>query len=125
MKNRILTFAILLLAWLATNSQLRAQQPAPANSSQGDNEYQLLMKKIRQDFAINPPAKEIEEALKTYNEADGSFTDVDYASIQRTNWPPLLHIERLYDFAFAYTLSLIHISEPTLSLIHISEPTRR
>ena len=103
MKNRILTFAILLLAWLATNSQLRAQQPAPANSSQGDNEYQLLMKKIRQDFAINPPAKEIEEALKTYNEADGSFTDVDYASIQRTNWPPLLHIERLYDFAFAYT----------------------
>ncbi len=46
MKNRILTFAILLLAWLATNSQLRAQQPAPADSSQRNNEYQVLMEKI-------------------------------------------------------------------------------
>lgn len=104
MKNRVLTFAVLWLAWLSTSNQLLAQQTTSSTPFQGNNEYQLLMEKIRQDFATNPPVKKIDEALKTYNETDGSFTDVDYASIQRTNWPPLKHIERLYDCAFAYTI---------------------
>lgn len=67
------------------------------------NEFSQLMSKIRQDFACNPSRESIEKALSTYNPDNGSFTDVDYASIQRTNWPPLTHIDRLYDFAFAYT----------------------
>lgn len=103
MKNRILTLACLWLACLITSSPLRAQQATGSHRAPANNEFQLLMQKIRQDFAVNPPAKKIEEALKNYNEADGSFADVDYASIQRTLWPPLLHIDRLYDFAFAYT----------------------
>lgn len=74
-----------------------------AVSHTGNNEFERLMEKIRQDFAYNPTAERIEEELKLYNAVDGSFTDVDYASIQRTNWPPLIHIERLYDFVFAYT----------------------
>lgn len=102
MRNRILNFAILLLALLATSNRVWAQQAMPNGASQ-NNEFQQLMQKIRQDFAVNPPAEKIEEALRTYQEADGSFTDVDYASIQRTNWPPLVHVDRLYDFAFAYT----------------------
>ena len=103
MKNRILTFTILLVTWFSTGNRLCAQQQGINDSACENNDFQLLMEKIRQDFAINPPAEEIEEALATYNEADGSFTDVDYASIQRTNWPPLTHVDRLYDFAFAYT----------------------
>lgn len=67
------------------------------------NEFSQLMTKIRQDFACNPSRESIEKALSTYDADHGSFTDVDYASIQRTNWPPLTHIDRLYDFAFAYT----------------------
>ena len=70
------------------------------NTPGSDNEYEALMQKIRLDFAKNPS---IDKDLKTYNEADGSFTDVDYASIERTNWPPMKHIDRLSD------LSLIHI----------------
>lgn len=69
-------------------------------SATNSDEFELLMGKIRQDFASNPS---IEAALGTYNDADGSFTDVDYSSIQRTLWPPLTHVERLYAFAFAYT----------------------
>lgn len=69
-------------------------------SATAPDEFELLMSKIRQDFASNPS---IEKALGMYNDADGSFTDVDYSSIQRTLWPPLTHIERLYNFAFAYT----------------------
>lgn len=68
--------------------------------SDNNSEFEMLMQKIRQDFALNPT---IEDGLKKYNEADGSFTDIDYSSIQRTKWPPLTHIDRLYDFAFAYT----------------------
>jgi chondroitin AC lyase len=58
------------------------------------------MQRVRQEFTINPS---IDEALAKYNAMDGSFTDVDYASVARTKWPPLLHVDRLYDFAFAYT----------------------
>lgn len=72
------------------------------NISAQTNEFEMLMQKIREDFKKNPS---IDEELKTYDTTEGKFTDVDYSSIQRTNWPPLVHIERLYDFAFAYTNS--------------------
>lgn len=63
-------------------------------------DFGKLMDKIREDFANNPS---IEKSLMLYDEANGCFTDVDYARRDRTNWPPLVHIERLYDFVFAYT----------------------
>ena len=69
------------------------------NVQPGD-EFETLMQMIRQDFVSNPS---IDGALAKYNEKDGSFTDVDYASIRRTNWPPLVHVERISDFVFAYT----------------------
>lgn len=100
MKNRILTIVFFLSV---TCNLLQAKSYDTPNSRVKDNEFEQLMQKIRQDFADNPSSDKIAEELKTYNEADGSFTDVDYASIQRTNWPPLIHIDRLYDFAFAYT----------------------
>lgn len=59
------------------------------------------MQKIRQDFVSNNPS--IDGSLAKYNEQDGSFNDVDYASEQMTNWPPLIHVERISDFVFAYT----------------------
>lgn len=45
----------------------------------------------------------IDNELSKFDNLNGAFTDVDYSSIQRTHWPPLIHINRLYDFAFAYT----------------------
>ena len=59
----------------------------PASAQNGADEFESLMQKIRQDFVSNP---DIDKELTLYNEQDGSFTDVDYASIQRTNWPPLV-----------------------------------
>lgn len=100
MKNPILTIVFFLSV---TCNLLQAKSYDTPNSRVKDNEFEQLMQKIRQDFADNPSSDKIAEELKTYSEADGSFTDVDYASIQRTNWPPLIHIDRLYDFAFAYT----------------------
>ena len=73
---------------------------AYAESTANNDEFETLMQKIRKDFAANPS---IDEILKEYNDKDGSFADVDYASIQRTNWPPLVHIDRIYDCVFAYT----------------------
>ena len=72
----------------------------PASAQGSANEFESLMQKIRQDFVANP---DIDEELALYNPQDGSFTDVDYTSIQRTNWPPLAHIDRVSDFVFAYT----------------------
>lgn len=100
MKNCILTIVFFLSV---TCNLIQAKSYATPHSNVKNNEFEQLMQKIRQDFANNPSPEKIAEELKPYNEADGSFTDVDYASIQRTNWPPLTHIDRLYDFAFAYT----------------------
>ena len=94
------TFSVLLIVLLTIASILPIKGYAAATNSQKPDEFEMLMKKIRLDFAQNP---NIEAGLSKYNETDGSFSDVDYASIQRTNWPPLTHIDRLYDFAFAYT----------------------
>lgn len=100
MKNRILTIVIFLIA---TFSFIHADLSISSTPQAKSNEFEQLMEKIRQDFANNPAPEKIEEELKTYNDLDGSFTDVDYASIQRTNWPPITHVDRLSDFAFAYT----------------------
>lgn len=100
MRNGILTITWLLFA---LTTALQAASPLPSSSAIGNNEFEQLMEKIRQDFAQNPAPGQIAEMLKTYEPDSGRFTDVDYASIQRTNWPPLEHINRLYDFAFAYT----------------------
>ena len=100
MKNRFLTIVIFVIA---TCNFIRADRSATSIPQVKSNEFKQLMEKIRQDFAYNPSPEKIAGELKTYNETDGSFADVDYASIQRTNWPPLAHVEHLYDFAFAYT----------------------
>ena len=73
--------------------------PLMANNNKND-EFETLMEKIRNDFAQNPL---IDEALNKYDASKGCFTDVDYSRRDRTNWEPLIHINRLYDFAFAYT----------------------
>lgn len=88
--NRII--GLLLLTFFTSASIL-------ANDNK-DDEFESLMEKIRKDFAQNPL---IDEALNKYDANKGCFTDVDYSRRDRTNWEPLTHIDRLYDFAFAYT----------------------
>lgn len=92
--RKVLTLLLIFCFWLGYSCSIQAQ-----HISQKD-EFETLMQKIRQDFAQNP---DITQGLEKYNVQDGSFTDVDYASIQRTNWPPLVHINRISDFVFAYT----------------------
>ncbi len=97
MKITIHLIILFIMSGMVSTKVNASTNPNPSGSN---NDFEVLMQKIRIDFAKNPS---IDEALKKYNEADGSFTDVDYGSIQRTNWPPLEHIDRLYNFVFAYT----------------------
>lgn len=84
-----------LLLWISS-----CPMTISAKQDSDHNEFEIFMQKIREDFIRNPT---IDAALNHYNEQNGSFDDVDYASIQRTNWPPLVHIDRISDFVFAYT----------------------
>lgn len=94
--NRFILAVLLIISGIS----FAKAQSGKQSSVDSKNEFEVLMEKIRLDFAQNP---QIEKALNKYNEKDGSFIDVDYASIRRTEWPSMTHIERLYDFAFAYT----------------------
>ena len=95
MKNRFTTLMILVWVLITTGSPIHAQTVALPN-----DEFESLMQKIRLDFSKNPS---IQESLEKYNEQEGSFSDIDYNSTQRTHWPPLTHIERISDFVLAYT----------------------
>ena len=97
MKNKI---HLIIFLFISSIISVKASVATNSNLPGNEDEFEVLMQKIRLDFAKNPS---IDEALKKYNETDGSFSDVDYGSIQRTKWPPLEHVDRLYDFAFAYT----------------------
>lgn len=43
------------------------------------------------------------DQLLTQLQSNGSFLDVNYTSTDRTNWSPLLHLDRMIDMALAYT----------------------
>ena len=99
--NYHIIILLLLIVRLFTPSTAKASQNYINNLYPSDNdEFETLMEKIRKDFAQNPL---IDEFLHKYDTAKGCFTDVDYSRRDRTNWDPLTHIDRLYDFAFAYT----------------------
>lgn len=72
------------------------------NTSSANNEFEILMNRIRQSFAKNPTDEMIEKSLQAYDSVNGSFKDIDYGNILDTGWPPMLHLNRIYDFVFAY-----------------------
>ena len=92
----MVVLVVLAVPFLPSMANTRLLSPSPGEV----NEFEMLMDKIRMDFAGNPS---IDEYLAKYNAADGSFTDIDYSRTDRTNWEPLIHVDRVYDFVFAYT----------------------
>jgi len=89
---------LLLLAWTPVGSAFSCSSICTPVLQNDD--FDILMEKIRESFAENP---NIDKALELYDDIQGCFIDIDYARRDRTNWMPLIHVDRLYDFAFAYT----------------------
>lgn len=87
-----------MLAWSPWDLVLPC--PSICTSALQNDDFDILMKKIRDGVAENP---NIDKALKLYDDVQGCFIDIDYARRDRTNWMPLIHVDRLYDFVFAYT----------------------
>lgn len=74
--------------------------PATSEKEEGDV-YKKIMARISEDFTVNP---DIVNSLKLYDDTKGCFTDVNYASTSYIGgWEPITHVDRLYDFVFAYT----------------------
>lgn len=70
--------------------------------------FEVIQSRIVKDFEskinINEVVSKVPDYLEKYNHNTGEFIDVDYQAIDRTNWPPLIHIFRLYDLTYAYTI---------------------
>lgn len=64
------------------------------------DDFAVLMQRIGDDFRANP---DIDSTFAHYNAADGSFGDIDYRRDDRTNWPPQKHVDRVRQWAAAYT----------------------
>ena len=68
--------------------------------------FTLILQRIQDENGQPAPASldaAVETALNDWTET-GAFADVDYADSARTNWAPQRHLDRLYQFALAYTL---------------------
>lgn len=89
---------LLLLAWSPWDLVLPC--PSICTPALQNDDFDILMKKIRDGVAENP---NIDKALELYDDVQGCFIDIDYARRDRTNWMPLIYVDRLYDFVFAYT----------------------
>lgn len=87
-----------MLAWSPWDLVLPC--PSICTSALQNDDFDILMKKIRDGVAENP---NIDKALELYDDVQGCFIDIDYVRRDRTNWMPLIHVDRLYDFVFAYT----------------------
>ena len=101
MKNII--YLLFFLAFTACSSDKIDDTiftPPPTPTTPDNEEFEMLMKKIRIDFAKNP---NITEYISKFDDTKGSFTDINYANTDKTNWEPIKHIERLSSFVFAYT----------------------
>ena len=70
MKNKI---HLIILLFISSIISAKASVATNSNLPGNEDEFEVLMQKIRLDFAKNPS---IDEALKKYNETDGSFSDV-------------------------------------------------
>ena len=59
--------------------------PCPSICTSGlqNDDFDILMKKIRDGVAENP---NIDKALELYDDVQGCFIDIDYARRDRTNW---------------------------------------
>lgn len=71
-----------------------------SGGTSGGDDFETFMTRIRGDFKQKGS---VEDALKSFSDADGSFADIDYSRTDPTNWQPLKHIERLSAFVAAYT----------------------
>lgn len=63
-----------------------------------------IQNKAESEIDLKKIIREIPEYLSKYVDEKGAFDDVNYAAVDRTNWDPIRHIERLHQLTFAYTM---------------------
>lgn len=67
--------------------------------------YTIFKERILSELLIEDATRvdqRVASALALLND-DGSFSDVDYASTARTDWPPMVHLDRMLEMAQVYT----------------------
>ncbi|MDR2535801.1 MAG: polysaccharide lyase 8 family protein [Treponema sp.] len=93
------------LMCLSVLSYAEGKRQMPSVQSRNDEVFDLIISRIQQENEKLIPANldaAVSNALNLWTEA-GAFSDVNYADISRTNWAPQVHVDRLYQFALAYT----------------------
>ena len=97
---RILLFSFFFLAQISACCSTNLNTDS-GGSDQNQNEFELIMEKIRA-CKVEAPSDSVIKQLMDNMTAEGGYPDIDYASTVRTGWVPQLHYYRLRDMAFAY-----------------------
>lgn len=95
---------LLLAAMSAAAVSVRGySSPSDTITAGASAEVRSMMRKISDDYIANPSGAAVDSLLSILT-TDGSFSDLDYADTQRTNWIPSIHLERMLLLSQAYTL---------------------
>lgn len=93
------------------------------NANQHKDIFYTVLQRIQKDceskINIDTVIERIPKYLVKYEKNKGSFHDINYDATDRTYWPPIKHIERLYDLTFAYTIQ--HKNNPYFENASISK----
>ena len=73
----------------------------PLTMQAEDDDFDMLMSRIRADQMYNPDTATIAGYITNMN-SNGSYSDITYTKTDRTNWEPLNHIDRLVAMSTAY-----------------------
>jgi chondroitin AC lyase len=71
-------------------------------------DYDMIMQRIRETEwkSVNAAALDAQASDALDNiQADGSWADINYSSMEQSNWQPVEHLNRLKNLALAYTLT--------------------
>ena len=97
MKNYICTLPLLLLNIFVLMGQKNFEESC-----------EMIIKKIASDNLLSVNDVEALDRNVAYYLSeiadDGHFPDVDYGDKSRTNWKPMLHLDKLYQMVLAYVI---------------------
>lgn len=104
LKKRHINFIIFCILSIFINASIYSNTHHEDEKDLFDTIMLRIQQDSKSDINLDKVIKRIPEHLAKYEKDKGSFSDVNYDAIDRTNWNPIKHVRRLYDMTFAYTM---------------------
>jgi chondroitin AC lyase len=84
------------------------------NTSYGQDEFQIIASRITNYLKADLNSEKLKQDLKENQSSiknDGSWSDIDYSSTAETSWKPLIHLNKVKQFALMLSLNKLDTAD--------------